>query len=59
MWGVFSMKVPDVRVTLGSPYSSGAVNAKAVIAVPIVLYLSSVGLWFLASGAASCLLPVD
>ena len=38
MWGLFSMKVPDVRVSLGFPSSSGAVNTKAVFAVPILLY---------------------
>ena len=32
------MKVPDVKVTLGSPSSSEAVNTKAVTAVPILLY---------------------
>ena len=59
MRGLLSVKVPDIQVTLGSPSSSGAVNMKAVIAVPILLYLSSVCLWFLASGVASFLLPVD
>ena len=59
MRGLLSMKVPDVMVILGSPSSSWAVNTKAVIAIPLLLYWSSVGLWFQASGVASWLLPVD
>ena len=38
MQGLLRMKVPDVQVTLGYPFSSGAVNTKAVIAVIIPLY---------------------
>ena len=32
------MSVPGGQVTLGSPSSSRAVNTKAIIVVPIVLY---------------------
>ena len=53
------MKVPNVKVTLDSPSSIGAVNTKAVITVPILLYRSSVGLWSQASGLAFFILAVD
>ena len=55
--GQLNLKVPDVWVTLGSPSCSQDVSTKAVIAVPILLYWSSVGLWFL--WCSLFLLPVD
>ena len=33
MWGLLSMKVPDIQFILGSPPSCGAVNTNADIAI--------------------------